>query len=65
MSKLEPVQLDGFVLSPADVTDELPDVTQAELELMADIVADGLMESWGVCLEHAISIIEGDRRAKQ
>ncbi len=59
---LKPVIMDDFVLQEEDLADLLPDVTQSELESIAQLLTDYLMEDWWRCLNDAVAVIQGDRR---
>lgn len=62
MSDLIPVPMVGFELSPDDVLELLPDITQDEMESVAYLLTDYLMEEWAQCMEYAVNVIKGDRR---
>lgn len=61
MSNLTPVEMTGFTLSPDDVLELMPDITQDEMEAVAELVTDYLMEEWANCLSYAIDMVKGDR----
>ncbi len=61
MSKLKTVELEGFELQQGDLDDLLPDATQEEMESIAYILTDYLMEEWHSCLTEAVRIVKGDR----
>lgn len=58
---LKSVDLEGFVLQQGDLDDFMPDATQEELESVANVLTDCLMEHWSGCLEEAVTIIKNDR----
>ncbi len=59
---LKAVDLEGFVLQEEDLKEYLPDATQHEMEGVAAVLTDALMEQWASCLEYAVTVIENDRR---
>lgn len=58
---LKPVDLEGFVLQEEDLRDFFPDATQEEMDSVAEVLTDGLMEEWAGCLEYAVQVIKNER----
>ena len=57
--------LPHMVLMGADVEEYLPDVTDEELEIIANAMGEAFMYTWADVLSDVVTIIKGDRVSRE
>jgi len=55
------VKMESFELNIEDLEELLPDATDEEMESIANITADALMNEWQTSLAYAVDIVKSER----
>lgn len=58
---MKPSNLEGFVLQEEDIKELWADATQEDLEAVAEVLTDYLMDQWYDCLVEAVNTVRSDK----
>lgn len=58
---MKPSNLEGFVLQEEDIKELWPEASQEDLDEVADVLTDYLMDQWYDCLVEAVNTVRSTK----